>query len=160
MFSDADELGRIIRAMWTRLYCNPVCFELDGKPLHYLTDASGSNGCKIALSRMTHTVQFQAAGDLLCPHPRWNFGIARSVRMSVSWRCCLGYRHAGCLQLSHRRPPEMCGLRPRTDVDPPRVLDPWTDADGLNGGETICHSRTAIGGAISSRRPRGDTLFT
>ena len=73
-----------------------------------------------------------------------HFGIARSVRLSVPWRSCLGYRHAGCLQLSHRRPPEMCGLwiRPRTDVDLPRFLD-----------------RTAIGGGISSRRPRGDTLF-
>ena len=54
------------------------------------------------------------------------FGIARSVRLSVPWRSCLGYRHVGCLQLSHRRPPEMCGLRtrPRTDVDPPRFLPP------------------------------------
>ena len=34
------------------------------------------------------------------------FRIARSVRLSVTWRSCLGYRHAGCLQLSHRRPPE------------------------------------------------------
>jgi len=85
-----------------------------------------------------------------------DFGIARSVRLSVPRRSCLG-----CLQLSHRRPPEMCGLRtrPRTDVDPPRFLDPWTDADGLIGGETICHRRTAISGGISSRRPRGDTLF-
>ena len=49
-----------------------------------------------------------------------------SVRLSVPWRSCLGYRHAGCLQLSHRRPPEMRGLRtrPRTDVDPPRFLLP------------------------------------
>ena len=54
-----------------------------------------------------------------------HFGIARSVCLSVPRRSCLGYRHAGCLQLSHRRPPEMCGLRtrPRTDVDPPRFLD-------------------------------------
>ena len=60
-----------------------------------------------------------------------HFGIARSVCLSVTWRSCLGYRHAGCLQLSHRRPPEMGGLRtrPRTDVDPPRFLGPWTDAD-------------------------------
>jgi len=38
----------------------------------------------------------------------------------------------------------MCGLRtrPRADVDPPRFLN-----------------RTAIGGGISTRRPRGDTLF-
>ena len=50
-----------------------------------------------------------------------HFGIARSVRLFVPLRSCLGYRHAGCLQLSHRRPPEMCGLRtrPLTDVDPP-----------------------------------------
>ena len=49
-----------------------------------------------------------------------HFGIARSVCLSVPWRSCLGYRHAKCLQLSHRRPPEMCGMwtRPRSDVDP------------------------------------------
>jgi len=54
------------------------------------------------------------------------------------------YRHAGCLQLSHRRPPEMRGLRtrPRTDK---------TDADGLIGGETIRHRRTAIGGGGAYR---------
>jgi len=61
--------------------------------------------------------------------------------------------HAGCVaqlpRLSARwlpaavRPPEMCGLRtrPRTDVDPPRVGLP-----------------SAAG--ISSRRPRGDNLFS
>jgi len=50
--------------------------------------------------------------------------MGRSIRLSAPWRSCLGYRHVGCLQLSHRRPPEMCGLwtRPRTDVDPPRFL--------------------------------------
>ena len=64
-----------------------------------------------------------------------------SVRLSVPWRSCLSYRHAGCLQLSHRRPPEMCGLRtrPRTDVDPPRVELPSA-------------------GGISSLRPRGRYL--
>ena len=62
----------------------------------------------------------------ICPRPRGHFGIVRSVRLSVPWRSCLGYRHAGCLQLSHRRPQAMCGLRtrPRTDVDPPRFLPP------------------------------------
>jgi len=57
-----------------------------------------------------------------CPAPGDHFGIARSVRLSVPQRSCLGYRHAGCLQLSHRRPSEMCGLRtrPRTNVNPPR----------------------------------------
>ena len=76
-----------------------------------------------------------------------HFGIARSVRLSVPLRSCLGHRHAGCLQLSHRRPPEMCGLwtRPRTDVDPPRFLI---------GSETICRRRTAIdGGHIVSPLP-------
>ena len=62
-----------------------------------------------------------------------HFGIARSVRLSVPWRSCLGCRHAGCLQISHRRLPKICGqrTRPRTDVDPPRFF---------------CHRRTAIGG--------------
>jgi len=66
-----------------------------------------------------------------------HFGIAQSVRQSVPWRSSLGYRHAGCLQLSHRRLIEMCRLRTRqrTDVDPPRCLI---------GGEMICHRRTAI----------------
>ena len=44
------------------------------------------------------------------PRPRGTqadcFGIARSIRLSVPWRSFLGYRHAVCLQLSHRRPPE------------------------------------------------------
>ena len=76
-----------------------------------------------------------------------HFGIARSVRLSVPWRSCLGCRHAGCLQISHRRLPKICGLRtrPRTDVDPPRFfLRP-----------SNCHRRRGI----SSRRLRGDTLF-
>ena len=51
-----------------------------------------------------------------------HFVIARSVRLSVPWHSCPGYRHAGCMHLSHHRSPEMCGLRtrPRTDIDPPR----------------------------------------
>ena len=67
--------------------------------------------------------------------------IRPSVRVSVPGRN--GPRRAAALGYSHRRPPEMCGLRtrPRTDVDPPRV-DP------------------ASAGGISSRRPRGDTSFS
>jgi len=82
----------------------------------------------------------------------WNSAIRPSVCPSVCLShgaaVCLGYRHAGCLQLSHRQLPEMCGLRtrPRTDVDPLQFLNPWTDADGLIGVETICHCQTAIGG--------------
>ena len=51
-------------------------------------------------------------------------GILELRDLSVPWRSCLGSRHAGCLQLSHRLLPEMCGLptRPRTDLDPPRFL--------------------------------------
>jgi len=95
----------------------------------------------------------QRCSDLLlcsAPYGRGG-GIKRrrdpSVRLSVPWRSCLGYRHAGCLQLSHRRPPEMCALwtRPQTDVDPPRFLPP-----------SNCHRR----GGISSRRSRGDTLLS
>ena len=78
-----------------------------------------------------------------------------TIRSSLHLSVCLshgaaalgkGYRHADCPQLSHRRPLEMCGLRtrPRTDVDPPRFLPP-----------SNCRRR----GALSSRRPRGDSLF-
>jgi len=74
--------------------------------------------------------------------------VCLSVRLCVPRCSRLGYRHAGCLQLSHRRPQEMCGLRthPRTDVDPPRFLPP-----------SNCHRR---GVGISSRGSRGDTLST
>jgi len=67
--------------------------------------------------------------------------IRPSVRVSVPGRN--GPRRAAALGYSHRRPPEMCGLRtrPRKDVDPPRV-DP------------------ASAGGMSSRRPRGDTAFS
>ena len=68
-----------------------------------------------------------------------------AIRPSVPWRSCLGYRHACCLQLNHRRPPEMRGLRtrPRMDVDPARFLPP-----------SNCHwqraYRLAASGAIPS----------
>jgi len=48
----------------------------------------------------------------------------------------LGYRHAGCLQLSHVR-----------------TADPSAD------GRRSAASETAIGGGISSRRTRGDNLL-
>ena len=69
---------------------------------------------------------------------------APSVRMYVPWRSCVGYTHAGCLQFSDRRPPEMCGLRtrPRTDVDPPRFVN-----------------RTAIGVRHIASPPPKRTLF-
>ena len=45
----------------------------------------------------------------------------------------------GCLQLNHRRPPEMCGLRtrPQTDVDPQRFLPLRT---AIGGGGVIVSS--------------------
>ena len=51
----------------------------------------------------------------LCPRRREG-GIKRYRDPSVSLfqgAAAIVYRHAGCLQLSHRRPPEMCGLRIR-----------------------------------------------
>jgi len=86
------------------------------------------------------------AGAFYASRPTGHFGTARSVRLSVPWRSCLGYRRASCLQLNHRRPLEMCGLRtrpPRTDVDPPRFLD-----------------RTAIGGLHIVSRPSGRYLVS
>jgi len=54
---------------------------------------------------------------LLCP-------LHMSARLSVPGRSCP--RRAAALGYSHRRPPEMCGLRTgqRTDVDPPLVEMP------------------------------------
>jgi len=82
--------------------------------------------------------------------------ISQSVRPSVCpTRSCLGCRHAGCLQLSNRWPPEMCGLwtRPRTNVDPPRFLDPWTDAD-------LCIWKICGDAYCLVAHPLGDTLLT
>ena len=60
------------------------------------------------------------------PLPGGHFGITLSTHLSVPWHSCLGCRHAGCLQLIHRRPPKMCRLwtHPQTDVDLPRFLPP------------------------------------
>ena len=77
-----------------------------------------------------------------------HFGIARSVRLSVPWRSCLGYRHVNCLQLSHRQPPGMCA-----------TADP--SADGRRSAAIFpanCHRR---GGGHIVSPPRCDrpTLF-
>jgi len=98
---------------------------------------------KVSRSPVTDTL------CLLCPPPdvgpggaSSNTAIRPSVCLYVPWRSCP--RHAGCLQLSHRRRlPKMCGLRtrPRTDVDPPRVELP------------------SAGGGILCRRLRGDNLL-
>ena len=65
-----------------------------------------------------------------------NTVISPSVHLSVQWHSCLGYRHAGCQQLSHCRPPDTCA----TDVNLPRVERPSA-------------------GCISSRHPQGDNLY-
>ena len=71
-----------------------------------------------------------------------NTAICLSVFLSHG-AAALGYRHVGCLQLSHRRPSEMCGLRtrPPTDVDPPRVELPSAAGGGA-------YRLAAPGGAI------------
>ena len=63
---------------------------------------------------------FGVQNGLLC-HRREGGGIKRYCDPSV----CLS-QGVAALGYSHRRPPEMCGLRtrPRTDVDPPRFLPP------------------------------------
>jgi len=92
-----------------------------------------------------------------CPRPRGALSdtvISPFVCLSHGAAACLGYRHAGCLQLSHRRSPEMCKLwtRPQTEVDPPRFLDPWwpdwrrNDMPPLN-----CHQRGHIVSPLPGR---------
>jgi len=71
-------------------------------------------------------------------------------------RCAGGISYIpGCLRVSHRRPPEMRGLRtrPRTDVDPPRFLDPWLAT------KRYATVELPSAGGISSRRPQGDNLL-
>jgi len=72
--------------------------------------------------------------------------LARSIRLAVQWRNCLGYRHAGCLQLSCCRPSEMCGLRtgPRTDVDPPRFLPPSNCHRRRGASSRCCSAQRSI----------------
>ena len=99
-----------------------------------------------------HRASISVVAPLVIMPPPYDRGALcdTAIRQRVHPSVCpmallpVGYRHASFLQLGHRRPPEMCGLRtlPRTDVDPPRFLPP-----------SNCHRRGA-----SSRRPRGDTL--
>jgi len=89
-----------------------------------------SNKIKKSLPKQTLFASFDTKQRCVILPPPAVGGIKRYRDPSVCLFVCLshgaaalGYKHAGCLQLSHRRPPEMCGLRtrPRTDVDPPRV---------------------------------------
>ena len=67
--------------------------------------------------------------------------IRRSVCLSQGV-AAVGYRHAGCLLLSHPACPR--------DV---RTADPSAD------GRRSAASRIAIGGGLSSGRPRGDSVY-
>jgi len=114
-----------MRAM-TRRRAAPTC----GRPTQAGTSAQSSSSTTALTTRTATTERGSTSPstvsiDYYVPALGWHFGIARSVRLSVPWRSCLGYRHAGCMQLSQRRPTKMCGLRtrPRTNVDPPRFLD-------------------------------------
>ena len=73
----------------------------------------------------------------------------------VPWRSCLGYRHACCLQLSHRWPPEMCGLWTRIfgSMDWRR----WPDWRRSDMPPSNCHRRRAY---RLSPSPGGDTLLS
>jgi len=77
-------------------------------------------GCSVPAARFNNEVTktylklvFRSRINVfIMPRPRrafWN----NAIRPSDPRRSFLGYRHAGCLQLSHRRPP---------DVDPPRFF--------------------------------------
>ena len=80
---------------------------------------------------------FMAAHSHSCyvSRPKGHFRIVRFVCRSVPYCICLRHRHAVCLQLSHRRPSEMCGLRtrPQTDTDPP----PFFDRTAIGGGHIV-----------------------
>jgi len=55
-------------------------------------------------------MQTNVLSRMHAPQSRFSVVLSpRSVRLSVPWRSCLGNRNAGCLQLSHRRPTDMCG---------------------------------------------------
>ena len=102
------------------------------EPYSYATDnggvkktAPGKNEKTRLQSLDTHTVIISSAAG-------WgHLAIPRSVPLSVPWRSCprraaaLGYRHAGCLQLSHEL-----------------TADPSAD------GRRSAASRTAIGGEL------------
>jgi len=51
-----------------------------------------------------HKILTLRTDTIIMPPPySGHSGIAQSVRLTVPWRSCLGYTHAGCLQLSYRR---------------------------------------------------------
>ena len=89
---------------WFRCVCRPVSaaiasdlvskFERRRVPCCSLRRADRGKCCQLS----------SAVTRLLCPAALMgHFGIARSVHLSVPWRSCLRYRHAGCLQLSRVR---------------------------------------------------------
>jgi len=73
------------------------------------------------------------------PHSRRREALSNTaILLSVPWHSCLGYRHVGCLQLSHRRPTEI--------YEPVR-------------GYTVIVATVELPSGILSRCSWGDTLF-
>jgi len=102
-------LGNLFLAHLSRANHASNCVTRKFAPPPSVTDSITGVGIRVEVK-----VSFRRLGlGYYAPALGAHFGIARSVRLSVPWRRCLIYRHAGCLQLSHRRPPEMCGLRNR-----------------------------------------------
>ena len=112
-----------------------------------------AHACLIVMTRTTrepharttqhhvlHTERF------IVPPPPWGIERYRDPSVCLSHgAAALGYRHAGCLQLSHRRPAEMCGL-----------------PESSEGGRRSAVSRTGVGGGghIVSPPPRDDNSFS
>ena len=144
------------------LNCDCVCTALIVGLVCSLALIVGSVVAVLALvffRRLVHTEQ-PCCRPLLCTALGGNKRYRDpSVCLSRGAAACLGYRHIGCLQLSHRRLPEMCRLRsrPRTDIDPLRFLDPrWPDWRRNDMPPSNCHRRGAFRrpGAITSSMRR------
>ena len=88
-----------------------------------------------------------------------HFGIARSVGLSVPWRSCLGYRHAGCLQLSHRRPQRCadCGSGRRSAASF-ECMD-WRRRPDWRRNDMPPSNCHWLGPLYRLAAPGGDTLF-
>ena len=115
--------GKQLFFFWGGAGCPAVLMTSFFSSLHYRLPISRLSSTRRLLTNSALSIAVKIM--LLCPcRTGWHFVTARSVRLSVPLRSCLGYRHAGFLQLSQRRPPEMCGLRshPRRDAEPPRFL--------------------------------------
>ena len=119
--------------------------------LQMLTDSDTSNA-NVSATQSTQSTQSNKVrksavvvvalcASFVMPPPQGSILEQHALSICLFHDSCLGYRHTGCLQLSHRRPREMCGLRtcPWTDIDLPRFLDRTAvgaPADGLSSVKT------------------------